>query len=355
MINIFRNIRKQLANENKFQKYFRYAFGEVILIMLGIFMALQLQNWNEKRKEEIQFKTTLEQLYNTITDDSWYFDYATRSAQNHVNTIDLILNNNDSIPSQDLPLALWSITFISKHDYNSESLQILKDLNYNSENVEQTKLANQLQSYATLVSNKNGDNFNIVNPKIDEFLLKNNIAFPRLDIEKRYLGFTGDSTYYNKEDIENSKNLLQDKKFRAHLKSKRTQLSIYTLDFEVLHNDALAMLKLIKNYYPDVKLLFQDVGIIGTSINGFDDVGAHSTPMTQTNEDQSIWEIELYLKVGRVKFRCRDSWAVNWGGNTFPKGEASFEGSDIPVTEAGNYQIILNLTANTYEFIKLKD
>ena len=112
------------------------------------------------------------------------------------------------------------------------------------------------------------------------------------------------------------------------------------------------MLKLIKNYYPGVKLLFQDVGIIGTSINGFDDVGAHSIPMTQTNEDESIWEIEMYLKEGRVKFRCRDSWALNWGGNTIPNGEAIFEGPDIHVNESGNYHIILNLTSNTYEFKK---
>ena len=128
---------------------------------------------------------------------------------------------------------------------------------------------------------------------------------------------------------------------------------MYTLDFKVLQNDALAMLKLIKDYYPEVKLLFQDVGIIGTSIDGFDDVGARSTPMVLTNEEQSIWEIELYLKKGRVKFRCRDSWAINWGGNAFPKGEAYFEGPDISIPEAGNYQIVLNLTANTYEFIKL--
>jgi len=46
MINFFRKIRKKLANENKFQKYFRYAFGEVALIMIGIFIALQLNNWN---------------------------------------------------------------------------------------------------------------------------------------------------------------------------------------------------------------------------------------------------------------------------------------------------------------------
>jgi len=355
MINFFRKIRKQLANENKFQRYLRYAIGEVLLIMLGIFMALQLQNWNEKRKQEIRFKNTLEQLYNTITDDSWYFDFAARNAQNNINTIDSLLNFNDSIPPQILPMAMWTTSGFSKKDYISESLQILSDLDYDSENNAHTKLARQLQSYATLVNNKNGNNFTLFETNIDEILLENTIAFPKFDLEQQNLGFTGDSIYYTNEDLNICVKLLHDKHFRTQLKSKRTQLVIYTLDFRVLHNDALAMLKLIKDYYPDVKLLYQDVGIIGTSIDGFDDVGAHSTPMTLVNEDQSIWEIELYLKQGEIKFRCRDSWAINWGGNSFPKDEAKFEGPNIVIPVAGNYKVILNLTANTYEFIKQND
>ena len=124
------------------------------------------------------------------------------------------------------------------------------------------------------------------------------------------------------------------------------------LDYKTLNVDAKSILKLIKQYYPEVKLLFQDVGIIGTSIDGFDDVGARSTPMNLVDEDNSIWDIELYLKKGRVKFRCRDSWGINWGGDTFPKGEAILEKGDISIPEAGNYHIILNLTENSYKFIK---
>ena len=351
MINFFRKIRRQLANDNKFKKYFRYAFGEVVLIVLGIFIALQLQNWNEKRKQERLFKATLEQLYNTISDDSWYFEFATNDAKNIVSTIDQLLNYNDSLPFQNLPMGLWYATFSNKNKYDPESLQILQNLQYNTENQDHTKLANQLQNYASLITNKTKEYFKI-ETNIQGILLQNNIPFPKLDLEKTNLGLISDSTYYNHEDYINCIKLLQDKNFRTQLKSQRTQVSLYSLDFKVLHNDALAMLKLIKDYYPDVRLLFQDVGIIGTSIDGFDDVGARSTPMTLIDEDQSIWEIELYLKVGRVKFRCRDSWAQNWGGTSFPKGKADFEGQDISVTESGNYRVILNLTTNTYEFIK---
>jgi hypothetical protein len=354
MINFFRKIRRQLANENKFQRYFRYAFGEVALIMIGIFMALQLNNWNEKRKQEIQFKATVEQLYNTITDEVWNFEFETNNAKNIVSNIDTLLNYNDSMPKQVLPMALWFSTFSNKDGYASASLQIINNLNYNTENKEQINLAKQLQNYATLITNKTKTFFK-VESQINKLLLDNNIPFPKLDLDNSHKGLIADSTHYNNEDYDNCVRLLKDPNFRSHLKSQRTQVAFNSLDFKVLYNDANAMLKLIKKYDPEVKLLFQDVGIIGKSIDGFDDIGAHSTPMTLINEDKSIWEIEIYLKEGRVKFRCRDSWAQNWGGTAFPTGEANFEGPDISVNDAGNYRVVLNLSASTYEFIKLED
>ena len=49
MINFFRKIRKQLADDNKPLKYFRYAIGEILLVVIGILIALQINNWNNDR------------------------------------------------------------------------------------------------------------------------------------------------------------------------------------------------------------------------------------------------------------------------------------------------------------------
>ena len=50
MIKFFRRIRQQLLTENKFSKYLLYAIGEIILVVIGILIALQINNWNENRK-----------------------------------------------------------------------------------------------------------------------------------------------------------------------------------------------------------------------------------------------------------------------------------------------------------------
>lgn len=51
MIKIFRRIRQQLLMQNKFNQYLLYALGEIVLVVIGILIALQINNWNENKKE----------------------------------------------------------------------------------------------------------------------------------------------------------------------------------------------------------------------------------------------------------------------------------------------------------------
>lgn len=51
MLSFFRKIRKNLLNEGKTARYFKYAIGEIILVVLGILIALQINTWNQARIE----------------------------------------------------------------------------------------------------------------------------------------------------------------------------------------------------------------------------------------------------------------------------------------------------------------
>lgn len=62
MIKFFRKIRQQLLSDNKFNKYLLYAIGEIVLVMIGILLALQVSNWNQTRVKKANEIKTLKQL-----------------------------------------------------------------------------------------------------------------------------------------------------------------------------------------------------------------------------------------------------------------------------------------------------
>lgn len=66
MIKFFRQIRQSFLTKNKFGKYLLYAVGEIILVFIGIFMALQFNNWNEEKKIQKNIQTTLNLLKDEI-------------------------------------------------------------------------------------------------------------------------------------------------------------------------------------------------------------------------------------------------------------------------------------------------
>ena len=65
MTPFFRRIRHKLANDNQFLKYSRYAIGEIILVVIGILIALQINNWNEER----QLKKSVDVYLNRLVED----------------------------------------------------------------------------------------------------------------------------------------------------------------------------------------------------------------------------------------------------------------------------------------------
>lgn len=71
MIKFFREIRQNLIMENKSTKYFKYAIGEIILVVIGILIALQINNWNsnriQKQKESIYLTNIKRDLKEQLT------------------------------------------------------------------------------------------------------------------------------------------------------------------------------------------------------------------------------------------------------------------------------------------------
>lgn len=61
MIKFFRKIRYDLMNKNKTGKYFKYAIGEIVLVVIGILIVLQINTWNKLNKKEKKLLISLNQ------------------------------------------------------------------------------------------------------------------------------------------------------------------------------------------------------------------------------------------------------------------------------------------------------
>jgi hypothetical protein len=86
MINFFRRIRQKLADDNKPLKYARYAIGEIVLVVVGILIALQINIWNEDRKE----RKNETQILISLSED---FKSNLLALEHSINTIPIVIEN----------------------------------------------------------------------------------------------------------------------------------------------------------------------------------------------------------------------------------------------------------------------
>ena len=89
MINFFRKKRKNLADDNKTLKYTRYAIGEIVLVVIGILIALSINNWNEHRKVKNEEMVLISQLLEDAKADFFFFT----SRSNYSKTHDTLYSN----------------------------------------------------------------------------------------------------------------------------------------------------------------------------------------------------------------------------------------------------------------------
>lgn len=142
MIKFFRLIRKELIETGKTGKYFKYAIGEIVLVVIGILIALQINNWNEKRKDSIKEKQIVKSLYNEFLEN---FDYTEKRTQELFSFVEgsgkqllLLCSNKHTDISSDSLLTLIYNTFIAAPAYapkvstfnrtiNNEEFNLIQD------------------------------------------------------------------------------------------------------------------------------------------------------------------------------------------------------------------------------------
>jgi len=75
MLHFFRKIRHDLIANSQTFKYLKYAIGEVILVVLGILIALQINNWNEQKKQDLKKQVYIDRLKYDLVRDTVHLHY----------------------------------------------------------------------------------------------------------------------------------------------------------------------------------------------------------------------------------------------------------------------------------------
>lgn len=122
MLKIFRRIRQNLLSENKFSKYVLYAIGEIILVVIGILIALQINNWNESRKSAIQEKNYYTNIKRQLNEDNYAIKSSLIYNANYLNqfknAIEIIEEGDRTMADS---LANISINLLDFSDFHRQS------------------------------------------------------------------------------------------------------------------------------------------------------------------------------------------------------------------------------------------
>jgi hypothetical protein len=147
MIKFFRKIRQNMLMENKNGTYFKYAFGEIVLVVIGILIALQVSNWNQLRLEQNTMNAYYAKLANTLEDDIKEL----REATDLLNSLgdDLmrcleILNTENEPDIEELKAKIGALNVAFANDHSMELFDEFMNKGYLSK-IEDTELKSQFE------------------------------------------------------------------------------------------------------------------------------------------------------------------------------------------------------------------
>jgi hypothetical protein len=160
MIKFFRKIRQNMLMENKNGTYFKYAFGEIVLVVIGILIALQVSNWNQLRLEQNSMNAYYAKLANTLEDDIKELREATDRLNSHGDDLMRcleILNTENEADIEELKAKIGALNVAYANDHSIELFDEFMNKGYLSK-IEDPELKSQFERVKVgLIGSENWD------------------------------------------------------------------------------------------------------------------------------------------------------------------------------------------------------
>jgi hypothetical protein len=179
MIRIFRQARSMTASRKHFRKFLWYSLGEIILVVIGILIAIQINNWNEDRIERREIHAYARALASDLRDDIAAVRVSAYQARNVVFQIDELVaylheRSFDSISNIDLYRHVWSMGY-RPFVFNRASLDPMKSSAALRE-VRNQDLARKISEYEGLAYHLEEDQVSDSRNARDAYLATNKVV-----------------------------------------------------------------------------------------------------------------------------------------------------------------------------------
>jgi hypothetical protein len=129
LFRFFRTLRQRLLAENRVSRYLLYAFGEILLVVIGILIAFQIDSWNEKRKYDKELANIYERLILDVENDLGEF-WGILAGSNREKAVFLkVMNDSVSADLFDAGLSRLVTNYFYPPVLNTTGIQQLKGIN----------------------------------------------------------------------------------------------------------------------------------------------------------------------------------------------------------------------------------
>lgn len=190
MIKFFRNIRKKLLSEGKTSRYLTYAVGEIILVVIGILIALQINNWNETRKHRnrsIDYHQRLkEDLVRAIEDTERIHKIAAQTLESITTTVTL-LEQGRLETKADSAAVNFALIWFSRTNYkmaelptyeemkSNGDLNLIYDVALRDDMASFTNFLDQVETVVIKISNAVENDFSVYNKYLRTYVDSNSL------------------------------------------------------------------------------------------------------------------------------------------------------------------------------------
>lgn len=208
MMKFFSKIRQNLLSEGKTGKYFKYAVGEIVLVVIGILIALQINNWNEGRKDEMRAFSYInrisEDLDRTIN-RSESLTELNKSILKSVTDTQMFLERGTELNAKEKEIVDYAFLWFPRTTYQlpnmltyeemkeSGDLYLIKDIELRNELAEFYSYLKQVESIYQKLSQDIESQFTVYNSKIRAYTnpetldIKLNYQFQKLSDDNLFI------------------------------------------------------------------------------------------------------------------------------------------------------------------------